>query len=682
MSDAEGGPGRDTSAQEAWIDEICDRFENSWQAGRPMSVLDFLQSEGIDPATADPIMVRELGRVEAAYRGVTLSHDETDPVPNARHGDEICERFEGSGGRSRYKLVEFHSQGGMGRVSVYYDRELRRRVALKELHPKYATHPEFLRRFFLEAQITGRLEHPSIVPVYELVKPAPGRSPFYTMRFVNGRTLTVAIRDCHEKRRSGLSVSLDQLTLLNAFVSVCQTVAYAHTQGVVHRDLKGSNVILGNFGEVIVLDWGLAKRIDSGSGAPEFVEELTDSDPQEHTLPGVIKGTPAYLSPEQAAGRTDLIGPRTDVYGLGAILYEILAGQPPFTGSKVKEILEQVERDEPLPPGSLVPDVPASLEAACLRALAKSPADRYASTIDLAAEVQKWLAESADRDRSRQERERFFKLSLDLLCTIEMEQIYFKQVNPAWERTLGWSQDELLAIRVLDLIHPDDHAETVAEARKILLGEGRTDGRLSLENRYRCKDGTYRWFSWTGSLIEAEQLLYAVGRDITERKIAEVALRRSQERFELAVHGSGDGLWDWDRETGESYYSPRWKSMIGYEDHEILHELSEWEIRIHPDDRERVLTVFRTCTEGSETDYEVEYRFRHKDGSYLWILDRGVAVRNATGVSRIAGSHLDITERRRMELELRESEQRHQAAIAELVAELARMRNVSGERGA
>ena len=148
------------------------------------------------------------------------------------------------------------------------------------------------------------------------------------------------------------------------------------------------------------------------------------------------------------------------------------------------------------------------------------------------------------------------------------------------------------------------------------------------------------------------------------------------------MHGSGDGLWDWDRETGESYYSPRWKSMIGYEDHEILHELSEWEIRIHPDDRERVLTVFRTCTEGSETDYEVEYRFRHKDGSYLWILDRGVAVRNATGVSRIAGSHLDITERRRMELELRESEQRHQAAIAELVAELARMRNVSGERGA
>ena len=142
-------------------------------------------------------------------------------------------------------------------------------------------------------------------------------------------------------------------------------------------------------------------------------------------------------------------------------------------------------------------------------------------------------------------------------------------------------------------------------------------------------------------------------------KIAEVALRRSQERFELAVRGSGDGLWDWDRDTGESYYSPRWKSMIGYEDHEVPHDFAEWETRLHPDDRERALAALRSCVNGTADGYEVEYRLRHKDGSYVWILDRGVAVRNAAGVvCRMAGSHTDITERRRMELALRESEQR------------------------
>jgi PAS domain S-box-containing protein len=135
-------------------------------------------------------------------------------------------------------------------------------------------------------------------------------------------------------------------------------------------------------------------------------------------------------------------------------------------------------------------------------------------------------------------------------------------------------------------------------------------------------------------------LAYAVGRDVTEQKEAEDSLRRSQERFELAVRGSGVGLWDWDRETGESYYSPRWKAMIGYEDHEIPHGFAEWESRLHPDDCGRALAALRACTAGTSDEYEVEYRLRHKDGSYVWVLDRGAAVRNAAGVvTRMAGSH-------------------------------------------
>jgi PAS domain S-box-containing protein len=279
--------------------------------------------------------------------------------------------------------------------------------------------------------------------------------------------------------------------------------------------------------------------------------------------------------------------------------------------------------------------VPAGLEAACLRALAKSPADRQASAADLAGEVQRWLAEAAERTRAEQERERFFNLSLDLLCTVGFDD-HFKQLNPAWGKTLGWSREELLARPYIEFVHPDDRPATLAEGARVAAGEGRP----GFENRYRCKDGTYRWISWKANLIPGEQLIYAVGRDLTE-------LRRSQERFELAVRGSGDGLWDWDLETGESYYSPRWKSMLGYEDHELSHQLEEWSSRLHPEDRDAALAALQAYIDGRAPAYEVEYRLRHKDSSYRWILDRGVALRDASGkVYRMAGSHTDITGRK------------------------------------
>ncbi len=628
------------------VDARCDRFEEALKAVVRPRVEDFLTD---CPEAARAILLEELTALEAEYRG-------GGRTPSAAP--------------DRYELIETIGEGGMGRVSLCRDREMGRQVALKELRPDRPSGPELMRRFEREAQITGRLEHPSIVPVYELVKPTEGRAPFYTMRFVRGHTLSAATDDYHARRRAGHPVALDLLRLLNAFVSVCQAVAYAHSQSVVHRDLKGSNIVLGGYGEVIVLDWGLAKVLGP-SGVDECSAGMPEAGAPDHTLQGDVKGTPGYISPEQAAGRVDLIGPRTDVYGLGAILYEILTGRPPFTGS-VGDILARVVRDEPAVPHTLVADVPPALEEICLKALSKEPARRPESAGELADEVQRWLAESADRSRARQERERFFNLALDMLCTVGPDG-QFKQLNPAWETTLGWSRSELMARPFIDFVHPDDRAETLSESRLILQGAGRRSG-PPLENRYRCKDGRYRWVSWTASLIRGEQLVYAVGRDVTERKNAEVALRRSQERFELAVRGSGDGLWDWDHETGESYYSPRWKSMIGYEDHEIPHDIAEWETRLHPDDRARALAALRSCAEGGETAYEVEYRFRHQDGSYRWILDRGVAVRNAAGVTRMAGAHTDITDRKRMEQELRESELRHQAALAEMAAELARCR--------
>jgi serine/threonine-protein kinase len=648
------------------VDRVCDQFEDAWKAGQQPRIEDFLgtiQGEGRSALLCELIRLDDYYR-RAAYR---QRFPELDAAWLAGGlGPEP-----GEGRRTaRYTLVRPHADGGIGRVSLQHDSELRRDVALKELHPDKVAEPEVLGRFLQEAQITSQLEHPGIVPVYDLVKPAAGRPPFYTMRFVKGRTLTEATLAYHQKRLAGQATSLDLLTLLNAFVGVCQAVAYAHARGVIHRDLKGRNVVLGDFGEVIVLDWGLAKLLEAPHGEAEALAITTDEEPrQDRTVQGQVQGTPHYMAPEQASGRVDLIGPRTDVYGLGAILYEILTGRPPFTGSGLRELLVKVQEEEPARPSSLVAEVPAGLEAACLRALAKSPAERQTSATALAAEVQQWLADSAERSRAEQERERFFNLSLDMLCTVGFDN-RFKQVNPAWEKTLGWAREELESRPYLELVHPDDRAATVAEGARVAAGEGRP----GFENRYRCKDGSYRWISWTANLIPGEQLLYAVGRDVTERKRAEEALRRSQERFELAVRGSGDGLWDWDLETNLSYYSPRWKSMLGYEDHELSHDLAEWVNRLHPEDRAGALAALQAYIDGRAPAYEIEYRLEHKDGSYRWILDRGVALRNAGKVYRMAGSHTDITERKQMEQTLRQSEAHHRAVLAAMKAELARYR--------
>jgi PAS domain S-box-containing protein len=466
---------------------------------------------------------------------------------------------------NRYAFSSVHATGGIGRVWRAQDHQLDREVAVKELLPEKAANTKVAARFLREARLTGQLEHPGIVPVYELTCRQDTNQPFYTMRFLRGRTLSAAIDAYHAKRTAGDPEPPEFLSLLAAFVAVCNTVAYAHSRGVVHRDLKGDNVMLGDFGEVIVLDWGLAKLVDQ----PD--REVTDvvDDPVEEardaglTVQGEIVGTPAYMAPEQAQGRLEQIDQRTDVYGLGAMLYEILTGRPPFVGSTTVEVLRQAIRGNPRPPRELWPEVPPALEEACLKALATDPNQRYARAEELAQAVERWQ----DTQRRRAEH----------------------------------------ALR-----------------------------------------------------LQTEELL------------------RSRERFELAVRGSQDGLWDWDLRTGDVYYSPRWKSILGYEDHEIANRIEEWEQRLHPDEREAVLAANRAHAEGITPHYEYEYRLRHKDGSYRWILARGVALRDAAGKAyRMAGSHVDVTERRRAEEEREhllasEREARAQAEAAVRVLEEAR----------
>jgi serine/threonine protein kinase len=296
-----------------------------------------------------------------------------------------------TGDRGRYSLKQLHAIGGIGQVWLAHDSDLDRDVALKELRPEQVNHPTALRRFLDEARITGQLDHPGAVPVYELIQRTPEHSPFYTMRFIKGQTLAEAARAYHRKRSESQADPLEFVTLLNAFVAVCNTVAYAHSRGIVHRDLKGQNIILGDFGEVVLLDWGLAKVLGQSEGETDpLLDPQAAINDSGRTVGGQVIGTPGYMAPEQAAGRPDLVDFRSDVYGLGAILYELLTGRPPFEGPDLPEVLRMVREDDPLPPRRLNREVSPALESASLRALAKDPARRHASASHLAAEVQYW----------------------------------------------------------------------------------------------------------------------------------------------------------------------------------------------------------------------------------------------------------------------------------------------------
>lgn len=326
------------------------------------------------------------------------------PAPTAMHGNEARQATPRDVCRvrpaERYRPVRLHAKGGLGEVLVAQDEELHRMVALKRIQPRQALNEESVRRFLQEAEITARLEHPGIVPVYGLVEGEDGR-PCYAMRFIEGETLQRALDRFHadKSRRDQREVRLEQRQLLARFIATCNTLAYAHSHGIVHRDLKPSNVILGKYGETLVVDWGLAKVMAESEGeASPGVRESPGSGTQPTatlTQEGSVMGTPAYMSPEQAEGRLNVCGPATDVYGLGATLYALLTGGPPFPGHDANAILAAARRGAFLPPRQRDGMTPRALEAICLKAMAFRPESRYATALELAADVERWLADEA-----------------------------------------------------------------------------------------------------------------------------------------------------------------------------------------------------------------------------------------------------------------------------------------------
>ena len=260
----------------------------------------------------------------------------------------------------------------------------------------HADDPASRQRFLLEAEVTGGLEHPGIVPVYGLGTYGDGR-PYYAMRFIRGDSLKEAIEHFHADAALQTDPgrrSLELHKLLRRFIDVCNAIDYAHSRGVLHRDIKPGNVLVGKHGETLIVDWGLAKPTgQSDARSDERTLRPSSASGSAETLPGNALGTPAYMSPEQAEGDLDRLGPRSDVYSLGATLYCLLTGRPPFEGDDIGGILRGVQRGDFRPPRTIDPATDRALEAVCLKAMALKPEDRYGSCRALAEDVERWMAD-------------------------------------------------------------------------------------------------------------------------------------------------------------------------------------------------------------------------------------------------------------------------------------------------
>lgn len=295
-----------------------------------------------------------------------------------------------------YRIEKLHARGGLGVIHLAVDDALGRSVALKRMQALSAPDSQRRNRFRWEAEVTSRLEHPGIVPVYGIGTDSQGE-PCYAMRFVHGETLEHAIHRFHEEKAALQSGerAIRFRKLLQQFVAVCNTIAYAHSRGIVHRDIKPANILLGAFGETLVVDWGLAKEWarQDGESDPSSPAVAHSDSTWQATETGNLLGTPTFMSPEQAAGQVSILGPASDIWSLGATLYVLLVNQTPYVGRHVGEILEQVKTGAVVHPRKIMPSLPRSLEAVCLKALAIRPEDRYPTALHLAGDIEHWLAD-------------------------------------------------------------------------------------------------------------------------------------------------------------------------------------------------------------------------------------------------------------------------------------------------
>ncbi len=310
--------------------------------------------------------------------------------------DQVAERTIGA----RYTLLRKLGQGGLGTVWLARDQSLQRYVAVKEISRDVSPDSPAMEHFRREAEVTGRLDHPCIVPIYQFGQDESTGKAFYVMRFLGKRTLQDAIAEYHERRQAGNEEPMMLNRLLSALVNVCNALSHAHSQKIIHRDLKPENIALDEFGQVTLLDWGLAK-INDATGMYEVNgrSEPGDLHGAGSTCVGRVLGTPLYMAPEQAAGRLDEVDQLSDVYAIGGVLYAILTGDAPHQRSieanssmKMSQLMSEIVSGEVTPPIEVVPSTPPELNAICMKALSSKRYLRYETTRQFSQDIERYSA--------------------------------------------------------------------------------------------------------------------------------------------------------------------------------------------------------------------------------------------------------------------------------------------------
>ena len=303
-----------------------------------------------------------------------------EPVPDLDDGGaELLRSLPVKPRRDRYRFIRSIGFGGMKAVLLVEDRDTGREIAMAMMPDYRERQKRDLERFVTEARITAMLEHPGIVPVHDIGVDASG-SPYFTMKYLRGKSLDKVIK----KLRTGDAETVNYYTLfrrLQIFIRVCNAIDFAHSHGICHLDIKPMNINIGDFGEVVVLDWGLARTLDENGHAK--LDELRP------------KGTPGYIAPEYLNRESAVqVGIRSDIYSLGGLLYTLLTLEAPLAGLEVEDILRHTAIGDLPRPSRAAPgrDIPVALDAVCMKAMAHNPADRYASVTELRNEINVYMA--------------------------------------------------------------------------------------------------------------------------------------------------------------------------------------------------------------------------------------------------------------------------------------------------
>lgn len=326
----------------------------------------------------------------------TSNHAATN-VDGERPGSNLEQAADELAEHTRYEVLDLLAEGGLGQVSIAKDRQLGRNVAFKQIKKQFADNSTSQRRFVFEAAITGQLEHPCIVPVYSLGRDGKN-DPYYTMRLIEGQSLRDQIKQFHQLEHGGRLINVfkekrfEFRQHLKRFVDLCEAIDFAHSRGVLHRDLKPANIMLGAYGETFVVDWGLARQMQDDESTVEH-QLSSDEFVVDKTRQGTVVGTPAYMSPEQAGGEVRGLGPTSDVFSLGSILYFLLTGQKAFPQNDSGSVIDAVRACRFEEPVEIRSNVPKALNAICKKAMAAKPMERYSSARQLADDIERWLAD-------------------------------------------------------------------------------------------------------------------------------------------------------------------------------------------------------------------------------------------------------------------------------------------------